>query len=89
MRLACRSWLSESKSAYLRILDPLLQEFIENSKVYVSFTGQLFFMMGYESSIVIENFGKLRNVILNTQDELISYLTFTNNSRFLRERTTA
>jgi len=39
MRLSCRSWLSESKSAYLRILDPLLTEFIDNNKIFVSFTG--------------------------------------------------
>jgi hypothetical protein len=80
MRLACRSWLSESKSAYLRILDPLLIEFMENNKTYVSFSGQLFFRDNYETSIVIENFGKLRNIILNTQDELIKYLVTTRTS---------
>ena len=66
MRLACRSWLSESKTAYQRILDPLLMEFMENNKVFESFSGQLFFMEGYETATVIDNFTKLRNVILNT-----------------------
>lgn len=28
MRLSCRSWLSESKRDYHRILDPLLSEFM-------------------------------------------------------------
>jgi len=72
MRLACRSWLSDSRSAYVRILDPLLTEFIDNNKVFVSWSGQMFFMDGYDTQIIIENFGKLRNIILNTQDELIS-----------------
>ena len=85
MRLSCRSWLSDSKSAYLRILDPLLTEFIDNNKVFVSFTGQLFFMEGYETSIIIENFGKLRNIILNTQDELIKYLVTTKLSSFIQQ----
>lgn len=77
MRLSCRSWLSDSKSAYLRILDPLLNEFIDNNQVFVSFSGQLFFMEGYDTQIIIENFGKLRNIILNTQDELIKYIVTT------------
>jgi hypothetical protein len=49
MRLSCRSWLSESKLAYIRIIDPLLSEFIDNNKVFISFTGQLFFMDGYDT----------------------------------------
>ena len=43
MRLSCRSWLSESKRDYHRILDPLLSEFMENKKLMVSFTGQCLF----------------------------------------------
>jgi hypothetical protein len=39
MRLSCRSWLSESKHDYHRILDPILNEFLENKKLLVSFTG--------------------------------------------------
>ena len=83
MRLSCRSWLSESKSAFLRILDPLLAEFIDNNKVFVSFTGQLFFMEGYDTQIIIENFGKLRNIILNTQDEMIKYIVTTKLSSYV------
>lgn len=39
MRLSCRSWLSESKAYFHRILDPLIYEFMENKKLFVSFTG--------------------------------------------------
>jgi hypothetical protein len=28
----------------------------------------------YDTKIVSENFGKLRNIILNTQDEMIRYM---------------
>lgn len=28
----------------------------------------------YDTKIVSENFGKLRNIILNTQDEMIKYM---------------
>lgn len=84
MRLSCRSWLSESNSAFVRILDPLLTEFIDNNKVFVSFTGQLFFMDGYDTQVIIENFGKMRNIILNTQDEMIKYIVTTKLSSFIQ-----
>jgi hypothetical protein len=42
-------------------------------------------MEGYETSIIIENFGKLRNIILNTQDELIKYLVTTKLSSFIQQ----
>jgi hypothetical protein len=67
----------------VRILDPLLTEFIDNNKVFVSWSGQMFFMDGYDTQIIIENFGKLRNIILNTQDELIKYIVTTKLSTFL------
>jgi hypothetical protein len=66
LRLSCKSWLSESKNYYDRILDPLIEEFLQNSKVFVSFTKQIFFYDQYDTKIVSENFGKLRNIILNT-----------------------
>jgi hypothetical protein len=42
-------------------------------------------MEGYETSIIIENFGKLRNIILNTQDELIKYVVTTKLSSFIQQ----
>ena len=65
LRLSCRSWLQESKADYLRILDPLLKEFMDNNRMYRSFSGQLFFLNNYDSSVVIENFTKLRNIIFS------------------------
>jgi hypothetical protein len=66
LRLSCKSWLSDSKYYYNRILNPLVEEFLLNSKVFVTFTKQIFFYDMYDTKIVIENFGKLRNIILNT-----------------------
>jgi hypothetical protein len=86
MRLSCRSWLSESKRDYHRILDPLLSEFMENKKLMVSFTGQCFFMENYNATVVIENFGKLRNIILNTQDELIKYVVTQDTSSYIKDK---
>ena len=71
LRLACRSWLQESKTDYLRIVDPLIKEFMDNNRMFKSFSGQLFFLNNYDSSIVIENFTKLRNIILTTQEEFV------------------
>jgi hypothetical protein len=31
LRLSCRSWLSQSNRYFNRILDPLIEEFIQNS----------------------------------------------------------
>ena len=83
LRLACRSWLQESKSDYLRILDPLLKEFMENNRMYKSFSGQLFFVNNYNSSIVIENFTKLRNIILTTQEEFVQYCVTQKHSSYI------
>lgn len=84
LRLSCRSWLSESKHFYNRILDPLLEEFLQNSKVFVTFTKQIFFYDMYDTKIVSENFGKLRNIILNTQDEMIKYMIANYTSDFVQ-----
>lgn len=65
MRLACRSWLSDSKNSYDRILDPILTEFMENNQINEQ---------TYNPNIVTENFSKLRNIILNTQSEFIEYI---------------
>ena len=68
LRLKCRSWLQESKTHFLRILDPLLREFMDNNGMYRSGSGQLFYMKNYETDIIIENFSKMRNIILTTAD---------------------
>jgi len=83
LRLSCKSWLSESSSAFRRILDPLLEEFLDNSKIYVTFTGSVFFLENYETKIVIHNFSKLRNIILNTHEEIIQYMLKEKASEFI------
>ena len=66
LRLAARSWLQDSKSDYSRIIDPLLKEFMSNSQMFRSISGQLFYEENYNAEYVKENFTKLRNIILTT-----------------------
>jgi len=73
LRLSCRSWLSQSKM-YNRILDPIIEEFIKNSNFRISSDDSVFIDGEFETQYVIENFGKLRNIILNAQDELVEYM---------------
>jgi hypothetical protein len=84
LRLSCKSWLSESKNFYNRILDPLIEEFLQNSKVFVSFTKQIFFYDQYDTKIVSENFSKLRNIILNTQGDMSAYMIQHNASPYIQ-----
>lgn len=74
LRLTCKSWLNDSQENFKRIIDPLVEEFLENSQVFMTFYGQIFFMDHYDTGIIIQNFGKLRNIILNTQEKLILYM---------------
>jgi hypothetical protein len=79
MRLACRSWLAESKKAFNRIIDPLLSESMEQvgeERMYRSFTGQLFFVGNYHADHVRNNFDKMKDIILslNPQDGFLRYL---------------
>lgn len=53
LRLSCKSWLSESKQFYRRILDPLIEEFLANFKVYATYSGQIFFYQDYDTQTVI------------------------------------
>ena len=74
LRLSCKSWLSQSKQ-YNRILDPLFEEFIKNSQFKFNSGDDGVIIDGdFETQYVIQNFGKLRNIILNTQDEIIEYI---------------
>ena len=47
-----------------------METFFEGVNVYID--------GDFEVQYVIENFGKLRNIILNTQDELIEYICMGN-----------
>lgn len=79
LRLSCRSWLSESSGKYNRILDPLIEEFITNSNF--KFNPESILIDGnFDTKSVIQNFGKLRNIILNSQGDIIDYLWSRNSS---------
>ena len=72
LRLSCRSWLSQSNN-FKRILDPLIEEFVKYSNH--SITDDTVRIEGnFETQYVIENFGKLRNIILNAQDDIVDYM---------------
>ena len=77
LRLSARSWLQDSKSDYSRIIDPLLKELILENLMFRSFSGQLFYESGYNALYIKENFTKLRNIILTTQEEFIKYVVST------------
>ena len=42
--------------------------------MFRSYSGQLFYTKEYNAGYVIENFTKLRNIILMTQEDFIKYL---------------
>ena len=83
LRLSARSWLQDSKSDYSRIIDPVLKEFMSNNKMFRSFSGQLFYEDAYNADYVTENFTKLRNIILTTQEEFIKYIVLTEQSEYI------
>lgn len=67
LRLSCRSWLSQNHKQFMRILDPIIEEFILNSKfIQKPNSDNVYIESKFNTQYVIENFGKLRNIILNT-----------------------
>jgi len=81
LRLSCRSWLSQQSSKFNRIIDPLIEEFLENSNFKIHDT--VIIEGDFETQYVIENFGKLRNIILNTQDDIIEYMIFKDVQKYI------
>ena len=47
---------------------------MDNNRMYKSGSGQLFYMEAYDTDIIIENFSKMRNIILTTADAFSSYV---------------
>jgi vacuolar-type H+-ATPase subunit B/Vma2 len=76
LRLACRSWLQESKTAYSRILDPILVEFMNETNLKQKANSQITFTQSFNTEYVTDNFDKLRDIILNlnTQSEFLEYI---------------
>ena len=63
LRLSCRSWLSQNRQ-FNRILDPIIEEFIKYSNFKI--VHNMTVIDGdFDTQYVIENFGKLKNIILN------------------------
>ena len=85
LRLSARSWLQDSKYDYSRIIDPLLKEFMTNNKMFRSFSGQLFYEDKYNAGYVKENFQKLRNIILTTQEEFIKYVVLEEYTDYIKD----
>jgi len=85
LRLSARSWLQDSKSDFSLIIDPLLKEFMSNNKMFRSFTGQLFYVEKYNANYVKENFTKLRNIILTTQEDFVKYICLNNYSDYIKD----
>ena len=75
LRLSCKSWLSQNKH-FNRILDPIIEEFIQNSnfKLDADNDEAVYIEYDFQTQHVIKNFSKLRNIILNTQDEIIEHI---------------
>ena len=85
LRLSARSWLQDSKSDYSRIIDPLLKEFMTNNSMFRSYSGQLYYEDKYNADYIKENFTKLRNIILTTQEEFIKYVVLEPYSDYVKE----
>ena len=80
LRLATRSWLQDSSQDFSRIIDPILKESMRNNEMFRSYTGQLFYTQEYNAEFVKENFTKLRNIILTTQEDFVKYICLTKQS---------
>ena len=57
---------------------------MRNNDMFRSF-GQLFYSREYNAEYVIENFTKLRNIILMTQEDFVKYLCLEPCSNDIRE----
>ena len=56
---------------------------MDNNGMYRSGSGQLFYMQNYETDIIIENFSKMRNIILTTADQFSNYVVTTTCSDYI------
>lgn len=81
LRLSCRSWLSQN-SQFNRILDPIIEEFIKYSNFKIVQDTTVIDGI-FDTQYVIQNFGKLRNIILNSQDDIIKYIMVRDSSQHI------
>ena len=74
IRHLSKSWLSEAKNQFRKIVDPLLKVLLDKeTKWYISFKKQLFFTREYDNRRIIEAFRKLKNIIINVPEIAINF----------------
>ena len=74
IRHLSKSWLSEAKNQFRKIIDPLLKVLLDKeTKWYISFQKQLFFTREYDNRRIIEAFRKLKNIIINVPEIAIGF----------------
>ncbi len=74
IRHLSKSWLSEAKNQFRKIIDPLLKVLLDrDTKWYISFQKQLFFTKEYDNRRIIEAFRKLKNIIINVPEIAIGF----------------
>lgn len=100
LRLSCRSWLQQNTYSYDRILDPIIEEFIKYSNFIFKYNEQdsdfqanepqitLEINGEFQTDYIIQNFGQLRNIILNSQDEIVHYIIAKNCSQHVQDQFT-
>ena len=74
IRHLSKSWLSEAKNQFRKIIDPLLKVLLDrDTKWYISFQKQLFFTKEYDNRRIIEAFRKLKNIIINVPEIAVGF----------------
>ena len=74
VRHLSKSWLSESKNQFRKIIDPLIKVLLDKeTKWFISFKKQLFFTREYDNRRIIEAFRKLKNIIINVPEISIGF----------------
>ena len=74
VRHLSKSWLSDAKNQFRKIIDPLLKVLLDKeTKWYISYQKQLFFTREYDNRRIIEAFRKLKNIIINVPEISINF----------------
>ena len=74
IRHLSKSWLSDAKNQFRKIIDPLLKVLLDReTKWYISFQKQLYFTQEYDNRRIIEAFRKLKNIIINVPEIAIGF----------------